>query len=298
MQSLFSYVQIGCRDYQKLSDFYIRALGFAESTQTKWLNGKEGRVLTSPGYASCAPVFGFLPAEKGAQAKINDIGFAHTCFETTDIKAAVGRFISLGGRVVSTFPKPLRQPCVYCADLEGNIVEFHVPFPDGIGFPAIGKTISSILGLRPDKSIRKNDTSFKSSLKFIHVNIISEDWRALCDYYISALGCSEFGPLKDHEGEYKSQVIGIENVHVIGQHILMNGLEKTYPTFEIFTYSIKGRNAPTDERELGINCIGFTADEPNAVADVFVNAGGRIIEATEEFILLGDIQDDRIYLRK
>ena len=107
----FAYVQIGAKDYKRLADFYIKALGFTLSASQEWLCGKEGICLSAPGYAQGnAPVFGFVPAVNGENAAINDAGFAHTCFETNDVKAAVRQLLKCGGSVHSTMKSPEIHP--------------------------------------------------------------------------------------------------------------------------------------------------------------------------------------------
>ena len=238
----FSYVQIGARDYKSLALFYKDALEFTPCDDYRWLRGNDGEVLCAPGYEANAPVFGFIKANEGACRKINDTGFAHICFETDNVNKAVKHFIECGGSFVSTLRHPNINPCVYCKDPEGNIVEFHVPFGAGI------KTVGSLLQLRPYKGLR-----------FIHVNLITDNWEKLCEFYKDKFGCTDTGDIKDHSGTYKSKVIGIEGVHVVGRHILLPGFYETYPTLEIFTYNIKGAQSPQSESELGINCIGFSS---------------------------------------
>jgi len=96
-------------------------------------------------------------------------------------------------------------------------------------------------------------------LRFIHVNSITDDWEKLCSYSRDSVGCTDTGDIKDHSGGFKSKVIGIENVHVLGRHSLLPGFYETYPTLEIFTYNIKGKTVPQSETAQGINCIGFAA---------------------------------------
>jgi predicted enzyme related to lactoylglutathione lyase len=292
----FAYVQIGAKDYKRLADFYIKALGFTLSASQEWLCGKEGICLSAPGYAQGdAPVFGFVPAVNGETAAINDAGFAHTCFETNDVKAAVRQLLKCGGSVHSTMKSPEIHPCVYCKDPEGNVVEFHIPFPSGKGVGELLNTASCLLGLKPEKGMRAGNA--KDALKFIHVNIICADWQKLCNFYNTVFQCSNIGKLKDHQGGYKEQVIGVPNVHVVGQHILMPGFEESYPTLEIFTYSVPGRSVPCDETALGINCIGFACDNAENTAQAIVNAGGCINDTKDGYILAGDIQNGRIMLR-
>ncbi len=294
--TLFSYVQIGAKNSEALADFYIKTLGFSKSSEKQWLPG-EGRVLTAPGYdKEHAITFGFVPAFKGSNAQINDAGYAHICFETTDVRGAVKRFLKYGGSFQSTLANAEKQPCVYMKDPEGNIVEFHVPFP-GVATSA-GKTIASILGLLPDRSIRSENPEKKSSLKFIHVNFITENWQKLCDYYKSVLGAADYGKLKDHQGKYKSGVIGVPEVNVVGRHILLPGLEKDYPTFEIFTYSVKGRQTVAESDSLGINLIGFTTESLKSSADDFVSAGGKLVSEKEDCASVLDPDGNRIIIRK
>jgi len=293
----FSYVQIGAKDYRALADFYVKAIGFVPCGDNGWLRGQEGICLAAPGFEKgCGPVFGFVPASEGASACINDAGFAHTCYETKDVKAAVKQLLKCGGSIHSTMEHPENHPCVYCKDPEGNVVEFHIPFPAEQTLGAYARTVGSLLGLMPEKSLRRGDAS--GAIKFIHVNIICPDWEKLCGFYRDVFGCVNFGKLKDHQGDYKEKVIGVKGVHVVGQHVLLPGFEKDYPTLEIFTYSVPGRELPCSESALGINCIGFTCENPEAAARAITAAGGVLNETTPEYILTGDLQNGRILLRQ
>ena len=283
----FAYIQIGAKDVDALSEFYMKALDFVPAQQDEWLCGRKGKTFYCPGYEKgLAPVFGFVEGEGGAASKIDDAGFAHICFETRNVKAALRRFIRCGGTFVSTLKLPKLNPCVYCADPEGNIVEFHIPFPaEGTGKEK-AVMVGSLLGLMGDKSLR-----------FIHVNIISEDWKKTIDFYGSICNSEWFGTMKDHSGGYKSKVIGIEGVHVVGQHLWLKGLGKGYPTLEIFTYSVPGKQEVRTETELGINAIGFAAQDPAGFADVIRQAGGTIVKSSPDYILAADDQNGRIYIR-
>lgn len=289
-----SYVQIGCRNYKRLADFYKRVCDFKDSNDNSWLRGQEGVVLEACGIDDDKTIyFGFVPGTTGTSAKINDIGFAHTCYETVDVKAAVKRLVKYGGTFQSTMKNPYNQPCVYCKDIEGNVVEFHIPFisKDTNAFV----TITSLLHFRKDKEIKKE--SGNSKIKFIHVNIISEDYRSLCDYYNSVFASEDTGKLKDHSGKFKESVIGIKDVHVVGQHVLLPGFYASYPTLEIFTYNIKGRTKPCDLNSLGINVIGFDSFNIKKDLRAIVKNGGKIIKEDEEFNVVFDKQEDYLIIR-
>ena len=128
--------------------------------------------------------------------------------------------------------------------------------------------------------------------------MISHDWKELCDYYNMAFKSSYFGKMKDHSGKFKESVIGIDGVHVVGYHILIPGFHKSYPTLEIFTYSIKGREKPCNDDSLGINAVGYVSDNYGADLDVLSVAGGSFIKKEKKFIKAKDIQDNIIYTQK
>lgn len=286
-QTQFSYVQIGAKNYQALADFYVNALGFTPCAEQTWLCGNEGICLSAPGFTTDkATVFGFVPAVEGNSAQINDTGFAHICFETESVKHAVKQLLKFGGSVHSTMKHPEMHPCVYCKDPEGNLVEFHIPFPASKTASELGHTAKCLLGLSSSKA-----------LKFIHVNIICADWESLCQFYNNVFQCSPIGSIKNHQGNYKENVIGVQKVHVVGQHILLPGFEKDYPTLEVFTYSIPGRIASCDMNALGIQCIGFTCIDRHVTAQSLLRHGGIIYQMQNEYILAGDTQHGKILLR-
>lgn len=283
----FKYVQIGSKDYKRLASFYTNVLNFKEAKNNEWLNTNEGILLEAPGFNDDPLYLGIIKATEGDNAKINDKGYAHICFETTDVKRMVKRLKQYGGSFQSTLKCPTINPCVYCKDIDGNVVEFHIPFPSVDAKTSL--TVSSLLGLKKDKDLK--------TLKFIHVNMITDKWEDLTSFYEKTFDTTSFGKLKDHSGSYKEKVIGIKGVHVVGHHVLVPGYYNSYPTFEVFNYSIKGKDEPRSEKEIGINAIGFTSKDLENDINKIINAGGKLIEKTKDYVLMSDIQGSRIYLR-
>jgi len=289
----FSYVQIGAKDLDKLTAFYEKVCDFKKVDDKSLLNGQDGIVMEAPGFNGDNKVyFGFVKATEGENRKINDRGLAHICFETVDVKAAIQRLKKYGGSFQSTLENPEKKPCVYCKDIEGNIVEFHIPFPSEDS--SILNTLTCLIGLRKDKGIRKETGN--TGLRFIHVNIITEDWRDLCDNYNTMFGSCDTGKIKDHLGDFKEAVIGVKGVHVIGKHILLPGFYKSYPTVEIFTYSIKGKEEVNTLNGLGLSAIGFKSNDLDKDKDIIENNGGKFIKAYDNSYLMEDKQGDKIFL--
>jgi len=292
---LFNYVQIGTKDVNRLVDFYIKALDFKVSDDKEYLNGEEGVVLEAPGFKDNKVLFGFVKRTKGKAREINDRGYAHIAFETVDVEACVNRLVKYGGTFQSTLENPSKKPCVYCKDIDGNIVEFHIPFPSKDA--SVFETLVCLAHLKHDKGVRKE--LGHSNLKFIHVNMITEDYRKLLDSYNASFGSTDTGKIKDHSGTFKENVIGVKGVHVLGKHVLLPGFFKSYPTFEVFQYSIKGDDKVIGLDNLGINAIGFKSDNLEQDIELITKNGGRFVEnINDNLVLVEDMQGSKIFLRK
>ena len=49
--------------------------------------------------------------------------------------------------------------------------------------------------------------------KYVHTNLIAEDWRALADFYERVLGCTLVPPERDYQGELFEAGTGIPGAH-------------------------------------------------------------------------------------
>ena len=74
------------------------------------------------------------------------------------------------------------------------------------------------------------------SIKYVHTNIIADDWRALADFYIQVFGCKPVLPERDLSGSWLDSLTCIENSHITGIHLSLPGCGENGPTLEIFSY--------------------------------------------------------------
>ena len=74
-------------------------------------------------------------------------------------------------------------------------------------------------------------------MKYVHTNLIANDWRLLSAFYQTVYGCRPTGRQRDLSGQWLDDLTGINNAHIEGEHLLLPGFEPDGPTLEIFTYT-------------------------------------------------------------
>ena len=55
--------------------------------------------------------------------------------------------------------------------------------------------------------------------KYIHTNLISENWRSLAEFYRKVLGCEIVGPERDLKGREVDAGTNIKGVQLKGVHL-------------------------------------------------------------------------------
>ena len=264
----FNNVTIGAKDVTALSGFYQTVFGFTALENN-------GSVLAAPGYGANEMTFRFVPAinlADGTPVQANDLGYAHLCFEADDVYGVFQKLMANGGSIVSTFEKQDREVAVYARDPEGNIAEIHVPTPEKYApadiFRLLGSAIRAKLGIKG---------KVNAKIRFLHVNIITGDWKRSSAFYQSAFGAKPFGKQRDYEDDWIQNLVGVRDIHVIGEHVKMPGYGAIGPTLEIFTYNKESRRRPLTEQDQGIISVGFMADNLTELLQAIDNAGGSIV---------------------
>jgi catechol 2,3-dioxygenase-like lactoylglutathione lyase family enzyme len=119
-------------------------------------------------------------------------------------------------------------------------------------------------------------------IKFAHTNIITDDWKALADFYIQVFGCSPLYPERDLKGNWLEQITNIPNAHLRGIHLVLPGYENNLPTLEIFQYE-ENLDAPTPgANRKGFGHIAFKVDDVQAVLAAVIAHGGSQLGAVAE----------------
>src|SRR3989337_3689333 len=89
-------------------------------------------------------------------------------------------------------------------------------------------------------------------MKYIHTNIIANDWKKLSGFYQKTFYCQPILPERNLVGDWIDKLTNIEDVHVRGIHLQLPGYENDGPTLEIFQY-----NKQPEKIEQKINRPGF-----------------------------------------
>jgi hypothetical protein len=74
------------------------------------------------------------------------------------------------------------------------------------------------------------------SIKYVHTNIISNNWEMLSDFYQKVFECTPVPPIRDQFGEWLDKGTGLSNAHLKGVHLRLPGHGDHGPTLEIYQY--------------------------------------------------------------
>jgi predicted enzyme related to lactoylglutathione lyase len=144
--------------------------------------------------------------------------------------------------------------------------------------------------------------------KFVHTNLIAQDWNKLANFYEQVFGCTRILPERHLTEKWLEDATGVPNAEIHGIHLRLPGYGETGPTLEIFQYN------PCQKRELkavnqpGFAHIAFAVDDVEAARDAVIEAGGGIVgelttvnipnAGTIIFMYLTDPEDNIIELQK
>ena len=113
--------------------------------------------------------------------------------------------------------------------------------------------------------------------KYVHTNLIAEDWRALANFYQELFGCIPVPPERDFQGERLEAGTNLPGAHLRGVHLRLPGCGDYGPTLEIFNYSPLESRGKTAVNRPGFGHIAFSVDDVAAAQKAVVHAGGRAI---------------------
>jgi predicted enzyme related to lactoylglutathione lyase len=113
------------------------------------------------------------------------------------------------------------------------------------------------------------------SAKYVHTNLIAEDWRSLADFYQRIFGCVPVPPERDYQGEKLEAGTGVPRVHLRGVHLRLPGYGDDGPTLEIFNYNILESRGKTAVNRPGYGHIAFSVDDVAVAQKAVLGAGGH-----------------------
>jgi predicted enzyme related to lactoylglutathione lyase len=113
------------------------------------------------------------------------------------------------------------------------------------------------------------------SARYVHTNLIAEDWPALARFYEEVFGCVPVPPERDFRGPELEAGTGIPGAHMRGLHLRLPGHGDDGPTLEILSYdALLGRN-PAAANRPGFGHIAFSVEDVAHAREAVLAAGGR-----------------------
>ncbi len=112
--------------------------------------------------------------------------------------------------------------------------------------------------------------------RYVHTNIIAKDYQKLIAFYKDVFQCKGIGETRDLRGEWRDRLTGIQNAHIVGEHLCLPGYGEDHPTLEIFSYdSIE--DAEIAINKCGIAHLAFEVDDVEKTLHLLLQKGGSQI---------------------
>lgn len=111
-------------------------------------------------------------------------------------------------------------------------------------------------------------------IKYTHTNIIAKDALKLIQFYKYVFECKSIGEIRDIKGGWLDQMTGIQNAHIIGEHLSLPGYDQDYPTLEIFSYDEMKEGYESAANRIGIAHLAFEVDDVERMLHKVMEAGG------------------------
>ena len=113
--------------------------------------------------------------------------------------------------------------------------------------------------------------------KYVHTNIVANDWRLLARFYIKVFGCTPKPPERNLEGDWLDGLTSLKNAHIKGMHLNLPGYPRNGPTLEIFEYSKRKRKPIPTVNTPGFAHIAFAVKNVKQMLQkVERNGGSRV----------------------
>jgi predicted enzyme related to lactoylglutathione lyase len=113
--------------------------------------------------------------------------------------------------------------------------------------------------------------------RYVHTNLIAQDWQALARFYGEVFGCTPVPPQRDLSGPEMDAGTGIPGVRLRGMHLRLPGYGDAGPTLEIFSYDPPAARPPAAVNRPGYGHVAFSVDDVAAAREAVLAWGGEPI---------------------
>lgn len=113
------------------------------------------------------------------------------------------------------------------------------------------------------------------SAKYVHTNIIAQDWQTLTEFYMAVFGCVPVPPERNQSGAWLEQATGVDGAALQGMHLRLPGWGDDGPTLEIYQYQQSKAKLEPAANRLGLGHIAFAVDDVAAARETVLEHGGH-----------------------
>lgn len=115
--------------------------------------------------------------------------------------------------------------------------------------------------------------------RYVHTNLVAQDWRSLAMFYERVLGCTPVAPERHYSGSSLEAGTGVVGARLDGIHLRLPGHGSNGPTLEIFTYCPGAEAQVPRVNEPGFAHIAFQVSSvQDAREEVVLEGGGAVGE--------------------
>lgn len=112
-------------------------------------------------------------------------------------------------------------------------------------------------------------------MKYVHTNLITDDWKRLAGFYVQVFGCKLILPQRHLSGDWLSKGTGVDHAKINGAHLRLPGYGDHGPTLEIFEYSNNVSRPTPVANEKGLGHLAFEVADVEAVLEKVIAFGGK-----------------------
>lgn len=113
--------------------------------------------------------------------------------------------------------------------------------------------------------------------KYVHTNLIAEDWKKLAKFYTDVFGCTLVLPERDYQSDELDAGTGLKGTHLTGAHFQLPGYDDNGPTLEIYNYDqLEAHSKPAVNRP-GFGHIAFEVNNVKEARGIVEANGGGVI---------------------
>ena len=110
--------------------------------------------------------------------------------------------------------------------------------------------------------------------RYVHTNLIAQDWRKLVEFYQQVFECTPVTPESNLSGQWVEKITGVTDAEIRVTHLRLPGYDVGGPTLEIIHYNSQEKRQVTAANRPGFGHIAFAVDDVEAALDAVMAAGG------------------------